>query len=52
MTYNIKISATAYAYVGLAKQNMTVPQCLCELIDNAIAAAKPNAKTQVYKQFY
>lgn len=48
MTYNIKISATAYAYVGLAKQNMTVPQCLCELIDNAIAAAKPKAKTQVY----
>ena len=37
-TYPINIGVNERAFAGLAHQNMTCIQALCELVDNAIAA--------------
>ena len=37
-TYPIHIGVNERAFAGLAHQNMTCIQALCELVDNAIAA--------------
>lgn len=43
----ISINVTAQAFQGLAKQNMTCNQGVCELCDNAIAAAAPGEKAKI-----
>jgi hypothetical protein len=45
--HEVKLIATEGIFRGLAKQNMLFHQCLAELIDNAIAAQKPNQKFRV-----
>lgn len=45
--YTIPIGITPNAFAGLAKQNMTCYQAVEELVDNAIAAAKPGEKAFV-----
>ena len=41
-THQVKLIANEGIFQGLAKQNMLFHQCIGELIDNAIAARKPN----------
>jgi signal transduction histidine kinase len=38
-------------FKGLAKQNMLFHQCVCELVDNAIAATPPEKKFRVEVMF-
>lgn len=45
--HTISINVTANAFQGLAKQNMSCPQSVMELVDNAIAAGKPGEKALV-----
>lgn len=42
--HKVELLANAGIFQGLAKQNMLFHQCLCELIDNGIAAQQPNKK--------
>jgi hypothetical protein len=44
---NIELRSSDGIFKGLAKQNMLFHQCICELIDNAIAAKKDNSKFRV-----
>ena len=40
----IELKATEGIFRGLAKQNLLFHQCICELINNAIAAKRPDAR--------
>ena len=45
--YNISINITPKAFEGLARQGMLCHQCICELCDDALAAALPGEKACV-----
>lgn len=47
----VKLEANERIFVGLSKQNMLFHQCVFELVDNAIAAAKPDIKIHVQVAF-
>src|SRR5215475_10829894 len=47
MEHEIDIVATEGIFRGLAKQNMLFHQCICELVDNAIAATGPDRKFRI-----
>ena len=47
----VELLANEGVFVGLAKQNLLFHQCLCELIDNAIAAVEKDAYRGSYKKF-
>ena len=46
-THKVELIANEGIFRGLAKQNMLFHQCLCELIDNGIAATSPNKKFEI-----
>lgn len=43
----VEIRMQPHAFSGLQKQGMTFPQAVFELVDNALAAAKPDEKARV-----
>jgi hypothetical protein len=45
--YKVNLIANEGIYRGLAKQNMLFHQCVAELVDNAIAAQKPDIKFRI-----
>ena len=45
--YNISINITPKAFEGLARQGMLCHQGICELCDDALAAALPGEKARV-----
>jgi hypothetical protein len=45
--HTVDLVATEGMFQGLAKQNMLFHQCVCELVDNAIAAAPSGQKFRV-----
>ena len=45
--YPITVSVLPHAFAGLARQDLKFHQALCELVDNALAAARPGEKAQV-----
>lgn len=47
MQHNVELVATEGMFQGLAKQNMLFHQCVCELVDNAIAATPSGQKFRV-----
>ena len=47
----VQLEANERVFVGLSKQNMLFHQCVYELIDNAIAASKPNEQMHVRVAF-
>src|SRR5262245_12900854 len=47
MEHEIELVATEGMFHGLSKQNMLFHQCICELVDNAIAATGPDRKFRV-----
>lgn len=47
----VELKANERVFVGLSKQNMLFHQCIFELCDNAIAAAKNNVKIIVNVAF-
>jgi len=47
LTHTVKLVANEGVFKGLAKQNLLFHQCLCELIDNSIAAKKENEKFRI-----
>lgn len=51
MQHTITLVATEGMFKGLAKQNMLFHQCVCELVDNAIAATAPGQKFRVEIMF-
>lgn len=46
-THNVPLLANEGVFRGLAKQNMLFHQCICELIDNSIAAQRNGSKFRV-----
>ena len=46
-SHRIPLTANEGVFRGLAKQNMSFHQCVCELIDNSIAAKKDKGKFRV-----
>jgi len=46
-THNVPLLANEGVFRGLAKQNMLFHQCICELIDNSIAAKRDNTKFRI-----
>lgn len=47
MSHKVTLVANEGVFVGLAKQNLLFHQCICELIDNAIAATPEDNKFKV-----
>lgn len=47
MERTVKLVANEGVFEGLAKQNLLFHQCLCELIDNSIAAKKEDEKFRI-----
>lgn len=47
----VELRASEGVFVGLSKQNMLFHQCIFELCDNSIAAAKEETKISVYVAF-
>ncbi|MBI3734414.1 MAG: ATP-binding protein [Chloroflexi bacterium] len=45
--YRVALVATEGIFQGLAKQNMLFHSCIAELIDNAIAAQRPDTKFRI-----
>ena len=43
----VEVRMESHTFDGLQKQGMTFPQALFELVDNALAAAKPNEKAHI-----
>ena len=43
----VKLEATERVFIGLSKQNMLFHQCVFELVDNAVAAAREDVKINV-----
>lgn len=47
MTHMVTLVADEGVFRGLAKQNLLFHQCLCELIDNSIAAQVDGKKFRI-----